>query len=916
MKIYTYNNPFNLTREPYWDEIRKVPHFCVSQTLVQGLNRNYGRHAFNYITTADQIINALYPEWYKSVEMKIEQYVSISRQIEMMGSSNLAKSFKFNQQRIIDALRFSITLNLDANNFDTSKLPVEQTAFLAMLNTVKDEPCWKFDDDSQSYTERLEAAVQDIFISEMEETLSQITTEYNLEITKTDKLTDRIYACLETLDKKTEVSSSDETAKRYKRVLEHFTALAISKPKAIDKVVFHAIHQFTPKILSAVKRLEKSGIEVIFLLNYQKRYSHVYDTWKSVYEWTGLEFPEGKSENDYEDYRLIGECIGNLLEGRRSGDVDLESTVIAYQNRTQFADHVASRFADAVERSRGIHMALSNMDEQFYGVQSDEVNELLRFYFPEQFGDRQFLSYPIGQFILSLYQMWDEHDGLIVNDTLIRECLSVNIWSFHGATTPISVYEKLRGYITDLSEIGLIIERLEYLKTCIHQIKSKEINPIYNEFPFFNLSEYDVGYFIEILSDIKSIADELFSKSQGNTVDFRAHFQKLIGMIGMKMAGSKHITQAEISLVKEVQLRLSRLQTSRPIVGSIDDLKQTIHYYLQNETNDSGSHWIVRNFEQIDGGVLLSRYTHAKTYHFALLSDRNMKQANDEFFPWPITADLLESQENISQDSKTILMAYKEYRNFLRYSVFYGTYFLDSRKQIQFSFVEESDADKAIPYYILTLLGLVTKLPESKREGAGQTVPTESPKLKDEALDELIAQIGQAEQEIFVSCPYRFMLNFVLEESACFSESFDSRRLYSLLLFSETWQHNIGLPVAEISGKLAEENARLSPFFPFWKTVDFVDMVNTAYYYLAYKGMIKQGRLQEYQPDYVCRKMAFKDSRKAITQPMAYSPDGLKSYLRFTQTKEPVHPPVGEAESLCESCNQRNVCMRKYLLEE
>ena len=188
--------------------------------------------------------------------------------------------------------------------------------------------------------------------------------------------------------------------------------------------------------------------------------------------------------------------------------------------------------------------------------------------------------------------------------------------------------------------------------------------------------------------------------------------------------------------------------------------------------------------------------------------------------------------------------------------------------------------------------------------------------MDDEIVDRFIGQVGQAEQEVFVSCPYRFMLNFVLEESACFSEPFDSRRLYSMLLFSETWQHNVGLPQNEILGKLADENIRISLLFPFWKTVDFVDMLNTAYFYLTNKGMIERGCIQEYHPNYVRRKITFKDPRKSITQPTTYSPDGLKNYLRFTQSKEPAHPPIGEAESLCGSCNQRNVCMRKYLLEE
>lgn len=915
MKIYTYANPFTLSQEHFWDEISKVPHFCVSQTLVQGMIRHYGRHVFSYIATVDQIINALYPEWYQSAELKIEQYISVSRQIERMRDSNLSKSFKFNQRQLVEALRFAIVLNLDASNFSKTKLPIEQAAFLTMLDAIRSEPCWQFNGDGYPYSEKLQTAVLGIFANEMEETLSQIIKEYALRIPQSQKLEDRIYSCFEFLDKRTAASANDETANRYKKVLEHFTALTMSKPKIIDKVVFHAIHQFTPKILSAVKQLERSGIDVIFLINYQQRFRHVYDTWEKAYAWTGCVFPQSDEKKDFEEYRLIGECIGNLLEGRRSGDLHLGSTVIAYQNRTQFADQVASCFADAVKRSRGIPMALSNMNEQFYGVRSNEVNELLKFYFPEQFGDRHFLSYPIGQFILSLYKMWDESNGLIVNDTLIRECLSVNIWSFHGQSTPISVYEKLKAYISDLSEIGSIIDRLKYLKTCTHNISS-ENNSIYKEFPFFNLAEYDVEYFINILYDIKSIADELFTKESGNHVDFRAHFKKLIGMIDLKMANSNHVAEAEIKLVKEVQHRLSTLHTSRPIIGSIDDLKQTIHYYLQNETDDKGAHWIVRNFEQIDGGVLLSRYTRAKIYHFALLSDRNMKQANDEFFPWPITADMFKEQEELSQDSQTILLSYKEYRNFLRFSIFYGTYFLDSHKKIQFSFVEGSDAEEDIPYYILTLLNLKAVSPENKRCEATSAISTGIVNVDNGTLCELISKVRVPEQEVFVSCPYRFLLNYVLDESACFSEPFDSRRLYSLLLFSETWQRNVGMPESEIMGKINSENERLKTLFPFWKTVDFVDMVNTAFYYFRNSRMIQNGRVQNYYSPYIRRKITFKDPRKAIIHPVDYSPDRLRAYLGFAEQKEPVYPPMGDAEVLCEACNQRNVCMRKYLLEE
>lgn len=41
------------------------------------------------------------------------------------------------------------------------------------------------------------------------------------------------------------------------------------------------------------------------------------------------------------------------------------------------------------------------MREQFYSA-NNSVNDILKVYFPEQFGERHFLAYPIGHFLWQL----------------------------------------------------------------------------------------------------------------------------------------------------------------------------------------------------------------------------------------------------------------------------------------------------------------------------------------------------------------------------------------------------------------------------------------------------------------------------------------------------------------------------------
>ena len=46
LKIYTYSDPYKINRESYWDEIKNCPHFCVSQTMVNGLEEIYDNLTF------------------------------------------------------------------------------------------------------------------------------------------------------------------------------------------------------------------------------------------------------------------------------------------------------------------------------------------------------------------------------------------------------------------------------------------------------------------------------------------------------------------------------------------------------------------------------------------------------------------------------------------------------------------------------------------------------------------------------------------------------------------------------------------------------------------------------------------------------------------------------------------------------
>ena len=81
--IYTYRDPYNLDKEPFWEEIKSCPYFCVSQTLVNGLKGLYKNDFFQgRVTTVQNLINNLYSDW-ESTAGIVKQHTDIDNIIEL-----------------------------------------------------------------------------------------------------------------------------------------------------------------------------------------------------------------------------------------------------------------------------------------------------------------------------------------------------------------------------------------------------------------------------------------------------------------------------------------------------------------------------------------------------------------------------------------------------------------------------------------------------------------------------------------------------------------------------------------------------------------------------------------------------------------------------------------------------------------
>ena len=111
--IYTYSNPYEIDKELYWDSIRNCPHFCVSQTMANGIMGTYREMTAGKVSTVENLVKGLFSYW-ESSECKIKQYADIDIAIGMLDlpetEEKIRQSLRFNRKELSNSLRILFEL--------------------------------------------------------------------------------------------------------------------------------------------------------------------------------------------------------------------------------------------------------------------------------------------------------------------------------------------------------------------------------------------------------------------------------------------------------------------------------------------------------------------------------------------------------------------------------------------------------------------------------------------------------------------------------------------------------------------------------------------------------------------------------------------------------------------------------------
>ena len=896
LSIYTYSNPYEINNEPFWDSIKNCAHFCVSQTMVNGLSAVYSELNDGQLATVEELVEALYPNWFDT-KTYIEQYTILTNTLDTVTPNiepdrwkKIKQSLRFNKSSLLDSIRLMAEMGLSLKNLKIKKITEEQLYLVAAYKAILNG-----------------------------ENAKKFTLRRNF----SDK----------------EIDQAVKTAFVAKDVRRGKEAKSVEKIDC-NTVVIHGIHQFTPTILSMIEEGAKYR-RVVLLFNYQQQYKEIYQTWLDVYSCFDLNI-KSQFNNEFipstllqASYKgnVLADQIGKLADGTltEKSRVLNDISVIEFDNITEFSAYVAQIFEDA---SRKYHedenkkgSALSYMREQFYSA-NNSVNDILKVYFPEQFGERHFLAYPIGHFFVAVTNMWDSENGGIKIENMndIAECLYSGALYEKILGSLITTFNSTKNYFSRATvlegdnESEGVIDLLKKLRKQISKLnKGKaEYAEQLNRLAYYNVDLESIDELIEALETLNKITKLFYEDFENENNNFKHFYEKIKDFVETQILPT---ADAETEF-QDILLRLlARLEEVEKIetTSTFDCLKDTMAYYLKQESQKGESaNWIVRDFQQIDGDVLKSSTQEAGIiYHFACVSDADMNVKREDQFPWPLTIEFFEkAYEPLDWKYQVYVKSRKEYKHFKRYALVYGLEF--NRCNFKLSYIKNDDDKQNELYYILKLLGVKTE------RNIHNTTSTK------QNLD-LTVNLG-VNRSIFVDldgfrrriCGYRFALESLIEGGTIYQDRFLQSKYMEIMLANIVRRKLEGQIATEaiMNEALDDATSRLSRYFRFLNESEMTDIkTNTknAIIHQALKdGKIKQfPKLDDTDTDMMRKKEEFiylhlenenqenvllgKFNDLTVAEKKKFLPENLKE-ANYSK----------EANIWCQWCAVREKCLESY----
>ncbi len=566
-----------------------------------------------------------------------------------------------------------------------------------------------------------------------------------------------------------------------------------------EAIVFHGFYYITPIQEHIMQLLERAGYQLIYLIPYDERFPFVYEIWDKTYALNNSYEPKSswimEKSKAYDPYGLI-------FEGEEKVTVDNILEIKEYGSIMEFVDDVKHIKEDGYTLYAACHR---------------NANEMLKDYFPDEYGERKILAYPIGQFVSALNKMWDDElqDIALDEDSLI-DCFSSGWLSVNGVAGKQYMQDLIRvlPFFTNCKTIGQWEKQIEQLK----KIREEVIAPFQNEHdvdpavsrwqeaienPFDNFSMFSVeteklDTILALIKQLLEMARELFGNNQ--VVKVNEHLGKLNGILRRREI-SEEIYEEERGIINDI---FSKLNQSNSYIAECapSDIARALDLFIcgrlddsEIETNRVG---FVRPIFFIEAETVKNR----SKAHICMSDVNNMPGGNKEYI-WPLTkekiADCYARTNNSLVQNMMDIMDSTVLCN--RYFMYAGL----KNKEVCISWISEMSEKLLAPSPYIKLIANAAGIelsPAKKKEITFSRVadtPYGAGKITEYDRDKQPRGTIKEARMAYALCPMKYTLGYVMEKHPTFESDFQqSYALNALISAIYNLMKNQGVTVNQV----------------------------------------------------------------------------------------------------------------------
>lgn len=550
---------------------------------------------------------------------------------------------------------------------------------------------------------------------------------------------------------------------------------------SVRKLVFHGFYYITPYQEYIMQLLEKAGFQLIFLFPYDARFPFVYEIWDKTYT----------EENGYPPKALwhmeraeTPDPYGNIFEGKPA-KLNNKPEIREYASVMEFVDDVKNI------RKNGYTLYSSNYKT---------ANQILKDYFPEEYGERKLLSYPIGQFISTLNEMWDEEKQTITleEDRLI-ECFSSG-WLAHEGISGKEYMQDLMHVLPFFNGCHTI-EEWEKRIRLLREIKDTAVKPFEKETsleescarwqeaagnPFVNFSalavpEEKLEVILTLIRRLLYMAKELFQGDE--TVSIQDHIRKLDRILKTHEM-SNELYEEERDLVKEIFEELGKTGEFQANCYPAD-ISNALSLFMCGRFEDG-------EIQTKNIGLVVPMYfvdaacikNNSKVH--ICLCDVNSMPGEKKPFTWPLTRKIVkECKERTGNRLLENLLEIMES------SALCNRYFMYSalkNKEVQISWVSTMDEKILAPSSYIKLVceaaGVTVRPSKRNRITYDFVEHTEAGKGRICPYDSDRMPVGTAKEARmdYALCPMKYVLGYLVEKYPVYQSEFQQTYALNALI--------------------------------------------------------------------------------------------------------------------------------------